>query len=232
MIPREETRRAISTARIYPDLTVPESAFLAGYQVRSRSDFPTRRASSSERAADPHVPLKGTEVPFKGHRSKLIRFLFHARTHTRTRANTHAGRAVARKGRTLGMWLFRLDQLVENKREKEKESIHGSMFVQIWLMSAHTTFYLRHGDQPAGFSMARRRITYAHGFPANSTFSPFLYRVPPAIDSTRGSQADDNPRLRKLRLEILLTFQNFIFAHRIFASRIHSPSYFPIHIIY
>jgi len=53
---------------------------------------------------------------------------------------------VARKGR-LGMWLFRLDQLVENKREKEKESIHGSMFVQIWLMSAHTTLYLRHGDQ-------------------------------------------------------------------------------------
>jgi len=184
MIPREETHRAISTARIYSDLTVSEFAFLTGYQVRSRSDFPTRRASSSERAADPHVPLKGTKVPFRGHRSKLIRFLFHARAHTHTHthkthacghANTHAGRAVARKGRTLGMWLFRLDQLVENKREKEKESIHGSMFVQIWLMSAHTTFYLRHGDQPARFSMARRRITYAHGFPANSTFSPFLY---------------------------------------------------------
>jgi hypothetical protein len=165
MIPREETHRAISTARIYSDLTVSEFAFLTGYQVRSRSDFPTRRASSSERAADPHVPLKGTT---------------HTHTHTHKthacgHANTHAGRAVARKGRTLGMWLFRLDQLVENKREKEKESIHGSMFVQIWLMSAHTTFYLRHGDQPARFSMARRRITYAHGFPANSTFSPFLY---------------------------------------------------------
>jgi len=111
MIPREETHRAISTARIYSDLTVSEFAFLAGYQVRSRSDFPTRRASSSERAADPHVPLKGTKVPFRGHRSKLIRFLFHARAHTHTHTHTKHTRAgtqthmrAARSLVRVGLW--------------------------------------------------------------------------------------------------------------------------------
>lgn len=54
----------------------------------------------------------------------LIRFLFHVHTHIR-------GIFVVRKSRTLGMGLFGFDQLVEDKREKEREGIRGSVFVQI-----------------------------------------------------------------------------------------------------
>jgi len=62
------------------------------------------------------------------------------------------------------------------------------------------------------------------GFRLTRPSALFYMRVPAAIDSTRGSQADDNPRLRKPRLEIALSFrafiQSFIFSCRIFAIRI------------
>lgn len=109
----------------------------------------------------------------------LIRFLFLARTHARY--------VVVRKGRPLGIGLlFGFDQLVGEKRGGEEER-RSRQRVCSDLVNVRTYDVLpsSHGTQPVGLSMARRRITYAHGFPAKSALSPFLYRVPPAIDSAQ-----------------------------------------------
>ena len=88
--------------------------------------------------------------------------------------------------------VFKLEPAVRGRkrtrdtRERERER-NDPVFVQIWLMSAYTTFYLRHtpGTVAARLIMgcaSRVRTSFRLG----RSFTPFFYRVPRAIDSGQG----------------------------------------------
>lgn len=96
--------------------------------------------------------------------------------------------------------VFKLEPAVRGRkrtrdtREREREK-RDPVFVQIWLMSAYTTFYLRHtpGTVAARLIMgcaSRVRTSFRLG----RSFTPFFYRVPRAIDSGRGPKG-----IRRLR---------------------------------